>query len=261
VEATDAFRELMARPEPQVPLDEAALLIARHAHPDVVVERYLDQLDRFASGCPSPTLDGLVAHLFGDLGFRGNRDRYYDPANSYLHTVIENRRGIPISLSVMMISVGRRLGVPLVGIGMPGHFLVRDQVDQSVYVDAFEGGRVLDVSGCAETFHQVQGDEAPFDRGYLQPVGTFAILARMLANLRAVFAATSDHRSLLWVMRLRLAIPGVAPEERGELAGALAATGDFSAAAHEFEALAHVLGGEVGDEYLRHASQLRARLN
>jgi regulator of sirC expression with transglutaminase-like and TPR domain len=144
---------------------------------------------------------------------------------------------------------------------MPGHFLVRDKVDPTVFVDAFAGGRVLDERGCAAVFHQVQGDDVAFDTRYLEPVGSFAILARMLANLRAVFAATGDHQSLLWVLRLRTAIPGVPVEERGELAGALAATGDFQRAAVEFDAVASALGGEVGDEYARHASQLRARLN
>jgi regulator of sirC expression with transglutaminase-like and TPR domain len=261
VEVTERFCDLMARPEALVPLDEACLLIASHGDPSLDITRELDRLDELASGCPAPTLDALVRHLFVDLGFRGNHRSYYDPRNSYLHHVVASRRGIPISLSVVMICVGRRIGVPLAGVGMPGHFLVRDKVDPSVYVDPFAGGRLLDRRGCEQAFHRVQGPEACFDERFLEPVGTFAILARMLANLRAIFAATGDHRSLVWVLRLRTAVPGVPVEERSELAAALAATGDLRGAALELEAVAAVLGGTVGDEYARRAQRLRARLN
>lgn len=261
MEATDRFRELVLRPGPSVPLDEAALLIAAHAYPDLVVDHELARLDDLAAGCYAPTLDALVRHLFVDERFAGNRDQYYDPRNSFLNDVVTRRLGIPITLSVLAISVGRRIGVPLSGVGLPGHFLLRDKVDADAFVDPFDGGALLDRRGCVRAFRRVQGPDAPFDDSYLEPVGTLSILARMLANLRAIFSATSDHRALLWVIRLRTALPGSAAEERGELAAALAATGSFSEAAREMEALAAELGGTLGDEYAQRAAGLRARLN
>jgi regulator of sirC expression with transglutaminase-like and TPR domain len=260
VEATQRFEELLLSAEAEVPLDEAALVIAQHADRALDVSAELDRIDDLAAGCGEPTLDGMVNHLFVDLGFRGNRQDYYDPRNSYLQEVMRRRLGIPITLAVLAISVGRRIGAPVVGVGMPGHFLLRDQVDHDVFVDPF-GGRRLDRRGCADRFRAVHGDEVEFDERFLHPVGTFAILARMLANLRAVALATADRQSLLWVLRLRSTIPGVPIEERGELASALAAMGSYHEAATEFDALADVLGGELGKRYRGTADRLRARLN
>jgi regulator of sirC expression with transglutaminase-like and TPR domain len=178
-----------------------------------------------------------------------------------LNHVVARRVGIPISLSVLAIVVGRRLGVPLAGVGLPGHFLIRDRVDPEVFVDPFDHGAMLDRQGCVRAFRRVHGQDAAFDDSYLEPVGTNAIVARMLANLRAIFAATQDHASLLWVIRLRTALPGSGPEERGELAAALAATGAFGAAADELEQLARQVGGPRGAEYAGRATRMRARLN
>lgn len=261
MEATDRFRELTSLPEPSIPLDEAALLIAAHAYPDLVVADELARLDGLAERCYAPTLDALVRHLFVDERFSGNRQEYYDPRNSFLNDVVTRRLGIPITLSVLAIAVGRRLGVPLSGVGLPGHFLLRDRVDTDVFVDPFDAGAVLDRRGCERAFRRVQGPGAAFDPSYLEPVGTLSILTRMLANLRAIFAATSDHQALLWVIRLRTALPDAAPEERAELAAALAATGAFGAAARELDALAGELGGTLGAEYAQRAEGLRARLN
>jgi regulator of sirC expression with transglutaminase-like and TPR domain len=255
------FAELVARPEPDLPLDRAALLIACHAYPDLDVDVAIDGLDALARGCREPTLDGLRRHLFGELGFVGNRTNYYDPRNSYLNDVLERRQGIPITLAVVCLAVGRRLGVPLAGVGMPGLFLLRDQVDQGVFVDPFAGGRLLDRDGCRRAFHAAHGPDAPFDEAFLDPVGPRAILARMLANLRAVYAALADHQALIWVLRLRTSIPGVALSERAELAAALGATGAYGEAAIVFEDLAATTTGAEADQLRQHASGLRARLN
>lgn len=258
---TARFGALMHRSEEAIPLDEGALLIAAHAYPTLDVGRELHRLDEFASTCFAPTLDALVRHLFVDLGFSGNRQSYYDPRNSFLNDVLERRSGIPITLSVLAMSVGHRIGVPLSGVSMPGHFLLRDRVTPDVFVDPFAHGKVLDRAGCIARFHEVQGVDATFDDDYLEPVGNRSILARILANLRSIFLATGDRESLLWVLRLRSAIPGVPVEERGELASALAAVGRFGEAASEFDLLADTLGDDLGDEYRRSAHRLRARMN
>jgi len=244
-----------------VPLDEAALLIGAHAYPDLDVAAELARLDALAAGCTDPTLDGLLAHLFIDLGFTGNRTQYYDPRNSFLNDVMSRRTGIPISLAVLTLTVGQRLGVPLRGVGMPGHFLLRDQVDHDVFVDPFAGGAILDRQGCIRAFVSVHGEDATFDELWLEPVDTPAILGRMLLNLRSTYAAGGDREALTWVLRLRTLIPGVPAEERAELASVLASNGRFALAATEFDQLAGQLGGGLGEEYRRTAERLRARLN
>ncbi len=165
----ERFGEVVARPEAELPLDEAVLLAAARFEPDLDVSAELARLDELASGCDQPTLDGLIRYLFADLGFAGNRIDYYDPRNSYLDQVVTRRLGIPISLAVLTMAVGRRVGVPLVGVGMPGHFLLRDQVDHDVFVDPFGGGRLLDSSACAAVFHAVHGPDAAFHPAYLAP--------------------------------------------------------------------------------------------
>jgi regulator of sirC expression with transglutaminase-like and TPR domain len=242
----ERFGELVSRHEPEIPIDEAALLIAAHARPSLDLAHELGRIDALADGCFAPTLDALVAYLFTDLGFAGNRLDYYDARNSYLDQVVTRRIGIPISLGILTMAVGRRLGVPLVGVGMPGHFLLRDRVDPEVFVDPF---------------HAVHGQDAPFDETFLSPVGAVSILTRMLANLRNIFAAHSDRAGVVAVLELRNRMPGTSGEDRGELAAALAATGRFAEAATQYEQAGEQLGGSLGAEYRQNADRLRARLN
>ncbi len=123
--ATDAFIALVQGPENALHLDHAALLLAAHAEPGLDVGAQLDRIDDLAARCPAPTLDGVRGLLFEDMGFSGDTEYYSDPRNSLLDQVLDRRLGIPISLSVLMMEVGRRVGVPLEGVAMPGHFLVR----------------------------------------------------------------------------------------------------------------------------------------
>ena len=255
---TIRFTELVSRPEDELALDEAALLIAAHAQPDLDVATELRRLDRLAFSIPERTLDGWRRHLFLDLGFSGDVQRYYDPANSFLNEVVRRRRGLPITLSVLGMEVGRRIGLRFEGVGMPGHFLLRHEAD--VYVDPFDTGRVLDRQGCAERFREVNGEEVPFRTSYLDPVGPRAILARMLNNLKSVYAGRGDVAALSWVFDLRQALPGAGPLEGREWARVLGATGRFVEAAEEMEALARVLP-EHEESLLSEAFAFRSRLN
>ena len=239
-------------------LDEAALLIAAHAQPDLDVTAELAVLDTLAAGIPDGTLDGWRRHLFVDLGFSGEVKRYYDPANSFLNEVVRRRRGLPITLSVLGMEVGRRVGLRFEGVGLPGHFLLRHGPD--FYVDPFDGGRQLDRSGCLERFREVNGPRAAFLPSYLDPVGPLSILARMLNNLKSVYAGRGDIGALSWVFDLRSALPQSSPLERREWAQVLGLTGRFLESAQLMEALA----GELPDHkesLVAEAKAMRARLN
>ena len=258
---TALFAELVQGPESELPLDRASLLIAAHAYPALDIGAEIEAIDELAAGCPEPTLHGWRRYLFEELGFAGNVDDYYDPANSFLNEVLRRRVGLPISLSVLGMEVGRRLGIRLVGVGMPGHFLLQHaSADPPVWVDPFAGGRLLDREACEERFHLVNGASTPFLESYLDPVAPRAILGRMLANLKAIYAARGNLEGLAWVFALRLSIPGVPDIERRELARVLGSTGQFREAAEALEELAEALPAQA-PSLLAEAVALRARLN
>lgn len=260
--STERFAELMAAPESSVAPDEMALLIAAHARTGADVEVERTRIDHLAEGCREATVDGIRSHLFGELGFRGDTARYHEPRNSLIDQVVTRRLGNPITLSVLTIGVARRVGVSLVGIGMPGHFLVADPGSPDRFLDPFGSGALLDTPGCEARFRALHGPSVPFHPSYLQPVGARAVVARMLANLKAGYASSNDQRSLLWVLRLRRLVPGTPPGERVEMAAVLSAIGNYGEAARELEALAALTDDRsASTRYARQAEQLRARLN
>jgi regulator of sirC expression with transglutaminase-like and TPR domain len=258
--ATARFAELVAAPAGVLGthLDEAVLLIAAHARDDLDVAAYLARLDALAAAVPEASTDAVAVHLFGAEAFRGNVEEYYDPRNSYLDQVIDRRLGIPITLAVVMIEVGRRVGVDIEGVGMPGHFLVRDG---ATLRDPFEGARPLTVEECESRFQAVHGADAPFHPSFLEPADATAIVARILANLRQVHLSRRDSSSLEWVLWLRAMLPTATIEERAERAGVLAALGRFDEAADVLDALAPHAGDDRERQLLGKARQLRARLN
>lgn len=255
------FTALVRGPEAAIPLDEAALLIAVAARGSGELGEGMTDLDVLAAEAPEPTLDGLRALLFRDLGFVGNAERYYEPANSYLDEVITRRTGIPITLAVLMLEVGRRIGVPLGGVSMPGHFLVRDKVDPEVFVDPYARGMLLDRDGCAARFHAVQGPGSVFDDTFLEPVGKRMILTRMVANLETVATMHGDRSLLQRALSLRVALPDAGLAEHRKLAAALAMSGQVVEAARVLEAYADRDDADGGVAARAAADQLRARLN
>jgi regulator of sirC expression with transglutaminase-like and TPR domain len=261
MEETERFADLLRSTGASPPLDEACLLIAAHFITGLDVSGQLQRIDELAAGVAEPTLAGLREHLFTRLGFRGNVERYGDAENSYLNRVIDRRTGIPITLSVLTMEVGRRVGVELVGIGMPGHFLLRDRADRSLFVDPFSGGMTLGPAATQAVFLHLHGPDAVFQERFLDPTPSVAIVARVLANLRSVFAATGDPLRLATVLRLRMALPGISPMERRELAQAYASMGRFAEAADELEAVAELTEPDEADRLRSVARQLRAKLN
>ena len=249
----------MSLPEEEIPLDEAAILIGAHAHPDLDVEADLRRLDELAKECPAATVDALVSHLFVDEGFRGNTDGYYEASNSFLTDVLDRRVGIPISLAVVLVEVGRRVGVELAGVNMPGHFLVRTTVGPEEILDPFAGGRRISLEAVEALYAQAAAGD--FDPRVLDPVGPRIILGRMLRNLAEIARREQDVLGLAWALELRTSIPGAGLAERYEYAGALAAAGRYTDAADVFDAVADLADGEAGEKLRAKASRMRARLN
>ncbi len=184
-------------------------------------ETVIRGLDDIAARIAEPSVEALVAALFGGSHpFRGNQADYYAASNSLVHRVLERRIGIPISLSILTIEVGRRLGLDLSGVGMPAHFIVG--VTPSVgfipelFIDPFHGGQLLNLEQCQALFHRVVGQHQPFDRLFLAVTPTLGILERVLNNLKAIYSRNGDLRSLRTVMILRSRLPGIGAVELDE---------------------------------------------
>ncbi|MPZ89013.1 MAG: hypothetical protein GEU81_13270 [Nitriliruptorales bacterium] len=259
ITAVARFRDLVERPAGEVDLGEAALTIAAAAYPDLDVPEWIHVLDRLAVGVDD--LAGLRARLFADLGLRGDADAYYDPDNSFLQRVLQRRRGIPISLSVITMEVGRRAGLQVDGVGMPGHFVVFVPAEE-VYLDPFGGGTVLDPERMESLFRLATGAgaEVAFGPEFLPVVTAHEILSRMLANLRALYRASGAASDLEWVLRMRLLLPNVSAAQIAGLGEALAAQGRLTEGATELERYAE-RHSEQAAGLAAAARALRARLN
>ena len=205
------FAELVDGDAAAVPVDEAALALAAVLRPATDVEGAMSGLDRLAAGCPERTFDGLRGYLFDNVGFRGDREHYDDPQNSFLDLVLARRTGLPILLATVMLEVGRRAAIPVVGIGMPMHFLVRAGDDPDRFADPFSGQAVGadDAQRMLETLSQGQ---LRWDARYLEPVDPRAIVTRMLANLFAGYRRRGDPVRLALVAKMRAAIPELRAE-------------------------------------------------
>ncbi len=255
VEATERFADLVQRPT--FPLDEAALLVAVHGDERCDVDRELVRLDDLADRVPGDDLESLLRAVFGAEGFVGDPENYHDPRNSYLHEVVARRRGIPITLSIVLIEVGRRIGVTLDAIGAPRHFLTAPHGAHDCWIDAFAGGVVLDRAALDTFLAGVAPGVDP--EPYLAPLHPADVLRRVLANLIGIHRQRADRDGLLWAARLRTLLPGADADDQRTYAGALAASGDFTMAAKVFESLAEDI--DETEEALATARRLRARLN
>ena len=191
-------------------LDELALTMSMAFAPDIDVVSYLADLDELAAACPTPTRDGVVTWLFGSGLFVGDRDGYHGWRNSCLDQVLDRKRGMPISLSVVALEVARRVGVPLVGVGMPGHFLVGDGADPTWYADPFNGRTAISEADCRELYEMLGGGR--WSPSMLAPTSNRLVITRMLTNLRAACQRSGDLVRLAIVMQLRQQLPEFAAE-------------------------------------------------
>lgn len=224
------FAALASRPDGEIDLAEGALWISAEENPGLEVEGWLAHLEDLAAelaprmaavpdgpGVDLARLDLLRRFLFEEKGFRGDCEEYYSPDNSLLDRVLERRRGIPITLALVMMEVGRRVGVPLLGVGFPGHFLVRHARHLDLLLDPFGGGRMVTPEDCRKLLARVCG-ELPFHPRLLRPVSHRCMLHRMLNNLRGIYLARGEAERTLSVLdRILLLTPddAVHLRERG----------------------------------------------
>jgi len=224
----ESFRQVVFK---QDALARACLMIARDAYPSLDVERYVAEIDglalRLRARLESQSIEARIValneFLFEDLGYWGNTEDYYDPRNSYLNEVIDRRTGIPITLSILYMEVGRRIGLPLEGVSFPGHFLVRLRLAGGTLVlDPFAGGAPQSEDELRERLKRVIPEgaaqevpvgELPLDQ-FLEPASNRQILARLLRNLKAIYRETDKPERLLDVLNRMLAIT---PEAAAEL--------------------------------------------
>jgi regulator of sirC expression with transglutaminase-like and TPR domain len=223
----ERFRQLMTRPDAEIDLAEGALLIAKSAYADLDVEVYRARIEAMAQRLRQSLApgDGLAERivalnrfLFGEQGFGPSVEDYYDPRNSYLNDVLERRIGIPISLSVVYIEIGRRIGLPLQGVSFPGHFLVKCPLEQGLVVlDPYARGASLTMHDLQERLRDLHGGEV--SRAIVSATLVAAnhrdILARMLRNLKAIYLQRQDYLRALPILHwIIYAAPGDSDELR-----------------------------------------------
>jgi regulator of sirC expression with transglutaminase-like and TPR domain len=266
VDGADASRRLLRRYLAQEPIDlaRAALAIAREECPDLDEGRYLRLLDRLAEGVQSGVPAGasperrvgrMNTYLFHELGFSGNQSDFYDPRNSFLNEVLDRRLGIPLTLSIVYLEVGRRCGLRVEGVGFPGHFLCKVHLEGGeLVVDPFHRGQLLGLEELKRRLSSAVGTQVKFDPRLLRAATPRDILVRMLQNLRSLYQERNDvPRALSAVDRLLMLAPdnirGL--RERAQLYEKL---GGSAAAAADLEKVLQLEPGASD------ASALRARV-
>jgi regulator of sirC expression with transglutaminase-like and TPR domain len=174
------------------------------------IDAVLGELDQLGQRF-EPSFEAIMDGLFGSGLLRGNADDYADPRNSYLHEVLGRRLGLPITLSIVAVEVGRRCGVRIDGIGLPGHFVVGDGSGER-FADPFHGGRVYDRDGMNAAWRRITRAPTALAPAMLLPTPPRAIVVRVLNNLVATFEQRQDEAHLPIVARLRAAVPGIRDE-------------------------------------------------
>jgi len=229
-----------------IDLVRAALTIARTEYPELDIESYVSRVDELARlaeasisdvGDAVQTIAALNHTLFDEAGLRGNREEYYDPRNSFLNDVLDRGLGIPITLALIYMEVGRRLGFPLFGVGMPGHFLLKhyDIDGRETLVDCFNGGELLSPQDCQRRLDEIYSGQMTLRPELLFAVSRRQILTRILSNLKAVHLSTRNFRKALPLVDLVLVIYPRSPEDVKQRALLRHSLGQTSGAVEDLE--------------------------
>lgn len=243
------WQAIISAPRERLKLAEAALVIASETYPQLDIASYLQRIDDLALTlrqrlradiAPAEKLALLNHYMFTELGFAGNSEDYYDPRNSYLNEVIDRRLGIPITLSVLYVEVGRRLGLPLNGVSFPGHFLVKCALrDGAVVIDTYAKGASLGIKDLQQRLRALSGGMAVAPEAVMrlltvaQPTD---IIARMLRNLKSIHNERGDKARALTIMNQVLDLCPQAADDYRERARLLEDMECFRAALMDFEA-------------------------
>jgi regulator of sirC expression with transglutaminase-like and TPR domain len=265
---------MVSRDDDEIALAEAALLIAAEEYQSLDIPYYLARLDYFGDLARPQAADArdaievitsLNVTLFEQLGFRGNRESYYDPRNSFLNEVIDRRTGIPITLTVVYIEVAKRIGFPIKGVGMPYHFIAKHESESGdLFIDPFNAGGLLGSAGCDELITRMSGGKIELQPEHLQAVTNKQILTRMLSNLLAVYSPTDHSRARAAIDRILLINPD-SPSHIRDRGLLLAAIGDRTRALADLERYIELVpnasDGDKIREQIKSVRQSQARLN
>lgn len=201
------FEKLVQAPEPVLDLARAALLIAAESDPQVDVDAGVRQFDDWAETLRAriepewnnlQKLARLRSFLFEELGFRGDREDYFSPSNSLLHEVVQRRRGIPLTLAIIMMELGWRIGMPLEGVGFPGHFLVRLTGEPGdLLLDPYKRGMSVHEEDCRKMLETITRGSVEFSPELLVSVGKRQMIVRLLHNLKAAYVRRGDDAQAL----------------------------------------------------------------
>ncbi len=208
----------------RIDLVRAALTIAQTEYLHLDATSYCERIEDLAGrvkrlipdvGDPSGSILALNRVLFEEEGFRGNQQDYYDPRNSFLNDVLDRKLGIPITLALVYMEVARRVGFPLVGVGMPGHFLLKhyDVEGREVLIDPFNRGGILTAKDCQRRLNEIYDGGMPLQPEFLMAVSRRQVLVRMLNNLRSIYLSVRNFRKALPIVDLILAIYPRSPED------------------------------------------------
>ncbi|MGY6499547.1 MAG: transglutaminase family protein [Acidimicrobiales bacterium] len=244
-----------------VTLDRAAAFIAERRYPGLDAGVLLDRIDALAAGIEAADAETLVAEFCGRLGFRGDTDHYDDERNSMLNDVLDRRKGLPIALCALVAELGRRTGVDIVLVGMPGRVLVTAAERPVTYYDPFGAGVHLDAVECARLFTSLHGPSATFRADMLAPTPPMDIVVRMLSNLVTGYLSRGDWTNARWALEMRAAVPHWPPERNVDLAVVLARLGMVEQAAAVWDEIASVTSPRLAAQARERAARLRAGLN
>jgi regulator of sirC expression with transglutaminase-like and TPR domain len=244
---TEAFSALVGPGiDEKIDLVRAALTIAWTEYPDLELESYVARVDELAHrvearitevGDDAETIAALNHVLFQEAGLRGNREDYYDPRNSFLNDVLDRGLGIPITLALIYMEVGRRLGFPLFGVGMPGHFLLKhyDIDGRETLIDCFNGGDILTAQDCQRRLDEIYSGQMTLRPEFLFAVSRRQILTRILNNLKTVHLSTRNFKKALPIVDLVLVIYPRSPEDVRQRALLRYSLGQNKGAAEDLE--------------------------
>jgi regulator of sirC expression with transglutaminase-like and TPR domain len=230
----------------KIDLLRGALLIAETDYPQLRPELYVRKIEELAVRAKSRLADGSDAAesiqivnqiLFDEEGLRGNNEDYYDPRNSFVNDVLDRKLGIPITLAVIYMEVARRIGFPLFGVGMPGHFLLKhyDVDGRQTLIDCFESGKILSATDCQHRLNEIYSGQLALQPNFLGAVPRRQILMRMLNNLRSIYLTRRNFRKAVQIVDLILAIYPRSPEDVKQRAVLLHEIGQTSRALEDFD--------------------------